>query len=178
MTASATTIRADELLCTALLTPEGKRDPYPLYQEIREIAPLYRSGLDGLWYASRYSDCRALLIDPRCGRPREGVVQRFGMTEEQVESANRCLRPTMLMQNPPEHTRLRGMVSRAFTPNRIAGMRERIEVLADRRSESRRDAGARWQGDGRAPPPTQVGARRRPSMPAGYFPAAHGRGCR
>lgn len=138
---TTTTAAADELLRAALTSPEGRLDPYPFYRGIREIAPLYRSGLDGLWYASRYEDCRALLVDPRCGRRREGIVRRFGMSEAQVQRFNRRQRSTMLMQNPPEHTRLRGMVSRAFTPKRVEGLRERIGELADPLLDAMAEAG-------------------------------------
>ena len=46
-------------------TEEGRQDPYLLYKALRDIAPLFRSELDGHWYASRYDDCKAILVDPR-----------------------------------------------------------------------------------------------------------------
>lgn len=154
---TTTTTAADELLRTALASPAGKLDPYPFYRGIREIAPLYRSGLDGLWYASRYDDCRALLVDPRCGRRRDGIVRRFGMSEAQVQRFNRRQRSTMLMQNPPEHTRLRGMVSRAFTPKRVERLRERIGELADPLLDAMAEAGeADVMGDLAFPLPVSV----------------------
>ena len=72
--------RADAALHQLLATEEGRADPYPLYRQLRELAPLYRSGLDGLWYASRYDDCKAILVDPRCGRSRGGVPARYAQT--------------------------------------------------------------------------------------------------
>jgi cytochrome P450 len=130
---------ADEFLRAALST--HKDDPYPWYRRLRETAPLYRSGLDGLWYASRYDDCRALLVDPRAGRRRDGVARRFGMSEVQAERFNRRQRSTMLLQNPPEHTRLRGQVSRAFTPNAVARLSDRIAELARPMVERMAEAG-------------------------------------
>jgi cytochrome P450 len=119
---------ADEFLRAALST--HRDDPYPWYRRLRETAPLYRSGLDGLWWASRYDDCLALLGDPRAGRRRDGLARRFGMSEIQVERFARRQRSTMLLQNPPEHTRLRGQVSRAFTPHAVARLSGRIAELA------------------------------------------------
>lgn len=117
---------ADDVL-DQLVSPAGRADPYPHYRELRDLAPLYRSGWDGLWYASRYDDGKAVLVDPRCGRePGQLMRVRHGMNPAMAERFRRRLRSTMLTENPPEHTRLRAPVSRAFTPRRVAGLAERI----------------------------------------------------
>src|SRR5882724_4596062 len=69
-TVTLTTTRnpADEILHVLLATEPGRQDPYLLYRALRDIAPLFRSELDGYWYASRYDDCKAILVDPRAGR--------------------------------------------------------------------------------------------------------------
>jgi cytochrome P450 len=123
--------RADQVLHRLLGTEEGRQDPYPHYRELRAIAPFYKSGLDGLWYASRYDDCKAVLVDPRCGRAEGRMVTRHGANPAMTQRFVRRMRHTMLLQNPPEHTRLRGLVSRAFTPRRIAELRPRIAELLD-----------------------------------------------
>jgi cytochrome P450 len=123
--------RADEVLHRLLGTEEGRQDPYPHYRELRQIAPFYKSGLDGLWYASRYDDCKAVLVDPRCGRSQGRLLNRHGTNPAMNERFVRRMRHTMLLQNPPEHTRLRGLVSRAFTPRRVAELRPRIVELLD-----------------------------------------------
>jgi cytochrome P450 len=121
-------------------TEEGRQDPYLLYRALRDIAPLFRSELDGHWYASRYDDCKAILVDPRAGRG-PGMVARYGQNPALAERFSRRMKMTMIMQNPPEHTRLRGVVSRAFTPRRVAGLEERIVALVDPLLDAMAEAG-------------------------------------
>lgn len=111
-------------------TEEGRQDPYLLYKALRDIAPLFRSELDGHWYASRYDDCKAILVEPRAGRG-PGMVARYGQNPALAQRFVKRMKMTMLMQDPPEHTRLRGVVSRAFTPRRVAGLEERIGAMLD-----------------------------------------------
>ncbi|MGH9040127.1 MAG: cytochrome P450, partial [Acidimicrobiia bacterium] len=100
-----TLARADEVL-DGLVSSEGRDNPYPWYRQLRELAPFYRSGWDGLWYASRYDDCKAVLVDPRCGRnPQDMLRRRHGMNMGVAERLRRRMRRTMLTENPPEHTR-------------------------------------------------------------------------
>ncbi|HEY3238005.1 MAG TPA: cytochrome P450 [Acidimicrobiia bacterium] len=137
----ATLARADEVLDRLMTTREGTADPYPLYRELREIAPLYRSGWDGLWYASRYDDCKAILLDPLAGRPPAGMRQRHGMNPVFAERFRRQMRHNMLTANPPEHTRLRAPVSRTFTPRRMAALESSITARIDAICDQMADAG-------------------------------------
>ena len=140
-TVAITTTRnpADEILHVLLGTEEGRQDPYLLYKALRDIAPLFRSELDGHWYASRYDDCKAILVDPRAGRG-PGMVTRYGQNPALAERFTRRMKMTMLMHNPPEHTRLRAVVSRAFTPRRVAGLEERIVELLEPMLDAMADA--------------------------------------
>ncbi|MGH9011959.1 MAG: cytochrome P450, partial [Acidimicrobiia bacterium] len=140
MTVTSTRSPADEILHVLLGTEEGRQDPYLLYRALRDIAPLFRSELDGHWYASRYDDCKAILVDPRTGRG-PGMVSRYGQNPALAQRFVRRMKMTMLMQDPPEHTRLRGVVSRAFTPRRVAGLEERIVALLDPMLDAMADAG-------------------------------------
>jgi cytochrome P450 len=140
MALTATRSPADEILHVLLGTEEGRQDPYLLYRALRDIAPLFRSELDGHWYASRYDDCKAVLVDPRAGRG-PGMVARYGQNPALAERFTRRMKVTMLMQNPPEHTRLRGVVNRAFTARRVAGLEERIHALLDPMLDTLADAG-------------------------------------
>ena len=140
MTTVSTLEQADQVL-DRLVSPEGRDDPYPLYRELRELAPFYRSGWDGLWYASGYDDCKAVLVDPRCGRHPDGMIpHRHGMNPRFAEQFRKRLRSTMLTENPPEHTRLRAPVSRAFTPRRVNDLgpriAERLEPMLDHMAEA------------------------------------------
>ena len=140
MTITSTRSPADEILHVLLGTEEGRQDPYLLYKALRDIAPLFRSELDGHWYASRYDDCKAILVHPRAGRG-PGMVSRYGQNPALAERFMRRMKMTMLMQDPPEHTRLRGVVSRAFTPRRVAGLEERIVALVEPMLDTMAEAG-------------------------------------
>jgi cytochrome P450 len=140
VTLTSTRTPADEILHVLLATEEGRQDPYLLYKALRDIAPLFRSDLDGHWYASRYDDCKAILVDPRAGRG-PGMVSRYGQNPALAQRFMRRMKMTMLMQDPPEHTRLRGVVSRAFTPRRVAGLEERIVGLVEPMLDTMAEAG-------------------------------------
>jgi cytochrome P450 len=120
----------DALVFEVLATPEGRRDPYPRYRALRESAPIHRSALGHLWYLTRYEDTRFVLRDPRFGKHPDGAMPGFG-----VEDADRSAymanfrRASMLFLDPPDHTRLRGLVSREFTPRRVDALRPRIREL-------------------------------------------------
>jgi cytochrome P450 len=130
LTASATAA-ADVVLHRLLATPEGRADPYPLYRELRRLAPLYRSHLDGAWYASRYAHCRQVLLDPRCGRKPARLVRGYATDEAAFERFGPTARSSMLTEDPPRHTRLRSTVSAFFSPGRIRQLRRKVEQLAE-----------------------------------------------
>lgn len=135
----AVTAEADRLLVEIMLSPEGRADPYPRYLALREQAPIHRSGLGPLWICTRYDDCRTVLRDNRFGKwdpdPDEPLPENDGgmsffaprarPTDEQLRNRS------MLMMNPPDHTRLRGLVSRGFTPRRVEALRPAVEVMTD-----------------------------------------------
>ena len=127
---------ADALLAEILLTPEGKADPYTRYAVIREQAPAFRSAM-GMVVVGRYDECQWVLRDPRFGKSDE-VVPRWdvhGLTEDEwlarFPDFDRDSRRSMLGLNPPDHTRLRSLVSKAFTPRTVERLRPRIVTLTD-----------------------------------------------
>jgi pimeloyl-[acyl-carrier protein] synthase len=121
----------------AVFLPVGKRylaDPYARYRRLRERDPMHRSRLVEGWVATRYDDIVEILKDARLGsddRKRSGWaknqarLERAGVREPGFEQ-----NPTMLRQDPPDHTRLRSLVSKAFTPRAIDKLRERVETIA------------------------------------------------
>jgi cytochrome P450 len=127
------TMTADEVLHELLATPQGHADPYPYYRLLLAQAPFHHSGLDSFWYASSYQTCRQLLLDPRLGHDRERPRRRYGLSEAQLRRFERRRRRglSMVTENPPEHTRLRGLAKGAFTPRRIEALRARIVELTD-----------------------------------------------
>ena len=117
---------SDELLERILTDPAVIPDPYPLMRELRETAPVFQSASGNLWVLTRYDDCRALLRDPRFGSAQPGQPTSE-ITPAAVSDTDRVR--SMLFLDPPDHTRLRSLVSRAFTPRRVEGLRHSIEAL-------------------------------------------------
>ncbi|HJR00877.1 MAG TPA: cytochrome P450 [Methylomirabilota bacterium] len=110
------------------LTPEFHADPYPFYRRMRETDPVHLSPL-GLWVLTRYDDCVTSLRDPRFGRDGFEAILAAQYGEE---SETGRLPRSMLFRDPPDHTRLRALVNRAFTPRVIEGMRGQIQGVVDR----------------------------------------------
>jgi cytochrome P450 len=125
----------DALFLETIGTPEGRRDPYARYKALRDAAPVYHSGLS-FFVCTRYEECQLALRDPRLGKEEadraERVRARFGHLEifpRIVELTSD--RRSMLFLNPPDHTRLRRLVSKAFTPRTIERLRPHIVELVD-----------------------------------------------
>ncbi len=105
------------------LLPEVIENPYPLYHRLRAENPVHQTP-GGMWVLSRYDDIAVILRDPRFGRRgfQELISARFG---------GPGLGRSMLLQDPPDHTRLRSLVNKAFTPRVIEGLRGRIQQMVD-----------------------------------------------
>jgi len=108
-------------------------DPYPQYAALRAGAPAGRHPL-GFWLLTRYEDVSALLranmsVEDRNVTDRELIELREQMFGE--EDAARARNRSMLDRDPPDHTRLRRLVSKAFTPRAIEALRPRITALVD-----------------------------------------------
>jgi cytochrome P450 len=94
-------------------------DPFPTYRALRDDAPCYHNGDLGFWALSRYDDVVNALHDPATYCSRHGIT---------LESGNPV--PMLLTTDPPEHTGLRRLVSRAFTPRRIAELEGSVRALS------------------------------------------------
>jgi cytochrome P450 len=94
-------------------------DPFPIYRDLRDHAPCYHNDDLDFWAVSRYDDVLAALHDP------DTYCSRYGITLEQDSSL-----PMLLTTDPPDHTDLRRMVSRAFTPRRVADLETAVRALA------------------------------------------------
>ncbi len=102
-------------------------DPYPTYRQLLERDPHHYSPLTGMITVAPYDDVDAILRDYRKFSSVIRGTEPFPVAEEQ---ARRQLSPSMQFRDPPDHTRLRGLVSRAFTPPQIAKMEEQIRATA------------------------------------------------
>src|SRR5215204_6219744 len=118
-----------------IVSAEFKADPFPLLARLRASDPVYRTTLPDktvVWLLTRYEDVTALLRDERFTKNR-----RSALTKEQLRKLPwtppmfRPLERNMPDLDPPDHTRLRTLVHKAFTPSLVAQMRERIQILAD-----------------------------------------------
>lgn len=111
--------------------PENRADPYPIFAQVRRTAPVYLS-LDGTWVLSRYADAVGVLRDPK----------RFASSPDHLSpevaaaQRNSFIRQTgtsvMMFIDAPDHTRIRGLVSSAFTPRRVEQLRAQVAELVDR----------------------------------------------
>jgi cytochrome P450 len=112
------------------LAPEFIANPYPFYQRLRETEPMHLTPL-GFYVASRHADIATVLRDKRFGKDFAGRMSRRHGPEILEEPVYRSMRHWMLQQDPPDHTRLRGLVVRAFTARRVEEMRPRIQEIVD-----------------------------------------------
>jgi cytochrome P450 len=116
-------------------SPDFVADPYPTYAELRRHRPVFFHEPTGQWVVTRHADVNALLRDRRLGRSYLHVAthEDFGRPPEPEFLAPfwNLVRAGMLDVEPPDHTRLRRLVSRAFTPRMVEGLRGRIRALAE-----------------------------------------------
>ncbi|HET9728987.1 MAG TPA: cytochrome P450 [Acidimicrobiia bacterium] len=103
-------------------------DPFPVYRRLRDDAPCYHDVELGFYALSRYTDVLAALHDP------DTFCSRHGITLEQGNSL-----PMLLTTDPPAHTQLRRIVSRAFTPRRVADLEPSIRTLSSGYLDQLRD---------------------------------------
>jgi len=119
----------------ALLSPEFFANPYPFYQILRSATPIYWSDKLGTWIFTRYSDCVSGLRDPsllsNAGRMTalldqlpEAARQNLGLLYEHYSAG-------LIFSDPPDHTRLRALVNKAFTPAVVEGLRPRIQEIVE-----------------------------------------------
>jgi cytochrome P450 len=118
-------------LMAELATPAGQADPYPIYARLRRLGPALPGPGDTL-IVTGYRECAALLREPRLGKHPGRLLAAAGFPDWRERPALSLMFESMLMINPPEHTRVRRLVARAFTAQRVAGMRPAVEAIADR----------------------------------------------
>ena len=118
-----------------ILSPQFKANPFPFFAKLRLEQPVYRTTLPDktqVWLVTRYDDVNLLLKDPRFAKDR-----RNAMTPEQLRKQPwvppmfRPLERTMIDLDPPDHSRLRQLVQKAFSARLIEQMRARVQTLAD-----------------------------------------------
>ncbi|MDN2500591.1 cytochrome P450, partial [Nocardia nova] len=92
-------------------------DPYPVYAQLREQAPVFRNSDDDFWALSRYADVLAALRDSDRFSSANGLRMEPAFWGPQAEQFF-----SFVAMDPPKHTRMRGLVSRAFTARRVQAL--------------------------------------------------------
>jgi cytochrome P450 len=112
---------------------ENRRDPVPAYRRLRETEPIRRNRFQGTWLLSRYDDVAAVLRDPRFTTDRTRLLPFRLMRRSSRRHPDfvSLLDRNLLMLDGDEHRRVRGLVSKAFTPRRIEALRPRVEAIVD-----------------------------------------------
>jgi cytochrome P450 len=112
---------------------EHLENPYALYQQMRELDPVYWDERANGWVLTRYADVAAALRDPRYTV--RGFMSDTSWIPEEMrpmfEPPLRAVSRQMLFQDPPDHTRLRGLVAKAFTPRMIDSLRPVIQQVTN-----------------------------------------------
>ena len=98
---------------------EFHEDPFPVYRALRDHAPCFHNPDLDFWALSRYDDVLAALHDPNT------YCSRYGISLEQDNAL-----PMLLTTDPPDHTELRRIVSRAFTPRRVTDLEPAVRALS------------------------------------------------
>lgn len=112
--------------------PATIADPYPALARLRAEEPVAWSDVLGGWMLTRYDDVIAALRDPRLSSDRiTPYVARMSAEERQRYGAVATLAQWMVFTDAPDHTRLRGLVTRAFTPRVVEGLRGQVQRVID-----------------------------------------------
>ena len=113
-----------------LLDPAFIANPYPIYHRLRAMAPVWRSPI-GFNVVTRYDTAALVLRDRRFGKNYvENITKNYG-PQIVDEPAYASMSRTMLVLDPPDHTRLRSLVTKAFTARRVEAMRPQIAAVVD-----------------------------------------------
>ncbi len=110
-----------------------RHDPYPVYHRMRARKPVFFSRVFRGWILTRHADITGVLQDPRfsVNRQQSTAFQKLDLLGGLQPDFRRAVERNLLMLDPPDHTRLRRLVSKAFTPRRVESLRPRIEGIVD-----------------------------------------------
>jgi cytochrome P450 len=128
---------AGELACAIdfdPLSPEQRRDPYPVYAQARERAPVFYAERFGFWVVTRYEDVLAVLKDDATFSSCDALTSSRVELPAEVEAIlaeGWPEMPVIIDTDAPLHTRIRGLVTKAFTPRRVEAMEPRVAAIAE-----------------------------------------------
>jgi cytochrome P450 len=104
-------------------TPELRNDPYPLWKRMRDEAPVWHNDRYDFWALSRFHDIEA------ANKDHETFVSSHGTTVETMSDEPNLDTGMIIWTDPPKHTRLRKLVSRAFTAKRVSSLEDRMREV-------------------------------------------------
>jgi cytochrome P450 len=136
-------------------SPDFRANPYAAYARLREQAPVcwgmgFEPGMPGVWHIARYADIQRVLKDPRFTHQhaREttsgvaaGAARASAPASDEAQLFRELSGLSLLFIDPPAHTRLRALVSKAFTPRMVESVRPRAQALADELLDAAASAG-------------------------------------
>ncbi len=118
-----------------LLSPEFTANPYPVYRQLRAESPVYWSESWDAWLITRYDDVVATLRDYRhfsnAGRITSLLDHLPSPDREELRPLESNFAGGLINSDPPDHTRLRALVNRAFTPRTVEGIRPRVQTIVN-----------------------------------------------
>lgn len=123
----ATKLADWDLTAEELFGPENKRDPHPLYHRLRREAPVWQNPDFDELILTRWADCESVLRDPRWSSD----PSHSNMPDDMRAVIGNTGVRTLLFMDPPDHTRLRRLVSKAFTPRAIEQLRGHVGEIFD-----------------------------------------------
>ncbi|NYF58456.1 cytochrome P450 [Micromonospora purpureochromogenes] len=112
-----------------LMSPQGRIDPYPTYERLRRYGPVAQAG-PVFYVVTGYAEVDEILRDSRFGVMDDALRDQF-LPGWRDSPAVASISRSMLRTNPPDHSRMRRLAAGAFTPRRIAAMRDVVEAQAD-----------------------------------------------
>ena len=113
--------------------PAFVADPFPLYRRLRDEDPAHWSPRLKAWVLTRYEDVRRVCLDSRMSSDR---LRPFFAAQPPAEASRmgdlvRYLTLWMVFRDPPEHTRLRRLANKAFTPRAVEALRPRVQAVVE-----------------------------------------------
>ena len=116
-----------------LQSPANVRDPFPVYRWLRDHEPLHHSESLGAWVVTRYADVLEVFEQAQrfsSDRFRKADA-RYASERPAIQAVVAVLRDWLVFRDPPDHTRLRALLQKTFTPRRLAASQPRIEATID-----------------------------------------------
>ena len=110
--------------------PGFRSDPYPTYDALRDNTPVLKTPV-GLLVLSRHHDCVSLLHHPQTSTDQRNSALFQAFVQATGTDMFEGREPSFLFLDPPDHTRLRGLVSHAFTPRRVRDLTVRVREIVD-----------------------------------------------